>query len=271
MWTLDEVTLRRKGRALLAGVSLTVDDGELVVLAGQNGAGKSTLLRVLSGELTNFEGGATHDDTPLSTLSPRALAERRAVMPQSVHLPFSYTVSEVVALGRFARGDGVDALRDIVRAALDEVQARALAARVYSTLSGGEQQRVQLARVLAQLEGSGRPPALFLDEPTAHVDLARQHELFARVRARVDRGHACLAVIHDLAIAARYATRVVLLKEGRVVVDGPPAIALTPEHVGEAFDARMVAVPSPTQATPLIVYAGPRGEGERAGARSVPD
>lgn len=271
MWRLDDVTLRRKGRALLAGVSVTVDDGELVVVAGQNGAGKSTLLRVLSGELSDFEGRATHDDTPLSTLTPRALAESRAVMPQSVHLPFSYTVSEVVALGRFARGDDVDALSDIVRAALDEVRALPLAGRVYSTLSGGEQQRVQLARVWAQLEGGGRPPALFLDEPTAHVDLARQHELFARVRARVDRGHACLAVIHDLSIAARYATRVVLLKEGRVVVDGPPTVALTPEHVGEAFDARMVAVPSPTQATPLIVYAGPRAERGDAPRGPVPD
>jgi iron complex transport system ATP-binding protein len=260
-FALHDVTVRRQKRDIVREVSLTVDDGELVVLCGPNGAGKSTLMAVLSGELRPDGGAAFVDGAPLVALSPRALAARRAVMPQSTELPFPYTVSEVVALGRFAFDDDDEKTGRLVHAALDEVGALSLASRHYQSLSGGEQQRVQLARVFAQTLDRPRPSALFLDEPTASVDLARQHELFLRVRARVEAGHACVAIVHDLDLAARYATRVVLMRQGEVVVDAAPKDALTPEHVGRAFDARMLAVAVPSRETPLLVYAGAAEKG----------
>lgn len=213
----------------LQGVSLTVQPGELHVLLGPNGAGKSTLLRVLAGDLAPARGEVRLDDRALAQWPPQALARRRAVMMQRDSLPFAFDVEAVVALGRLpwgddgGRGGGV-----FVADALARAGATALRARRYTSLSGGERARVQFARVLAQIAADDATPRyLLLDEPTASLDYLFQHRCLSEMRALVGRGHAALAILQDPQLARRYADRVSLLANGRLVASGRPEEVLT--------------------------------------------
>ncbi len=228
-------------RAVLRDVDLTVEPGGLVALVGPNGAGKSTLLRAFAGLVRPTAGAVTLDGVDIATLSRATLAARIAVVPQSFDTLFPFTVREIVALGRSAR------LGLFARPTADDMGAvaRAITAQDLDTfvdrrldaLSGGERQRVVLAMALAQEAG-----VLLLDEPTAHLDPAHQIGTVRRVAelART-RGVVALAVLHDLNLAA-LADRVVVLDAGRVVVDGPPAVALAADVVARVFGAGLTAV-----------------------------
>lgn len=221
---------------VLADVSLEVRPGRLVVVAGPNGAGKTTLLRVLSGTLRPNAGEVRLGGAFLSDLSRREIAQRLAVVPQESHVPFPFRVREMVALGRapFLGPLGREAASDVAltRRALAELELEDLAERAYPTLSGGEKQRVLLARALAQ-----DVDTWLLDEPTAHMDLGHGLHCFEWVRAwieaRPDRG--CLLVSHDLALAARFADELVLLERGRVASSGTPLDVLTPARIAAVY------------------------------------
>jgi iron complex transport system ATP-binding protein len=222
------VTVRAGRAVLLDGVDLDVHAGEVVALFGANGAGKSTLLAALAGDRPPAAGTIRLDGAPIGELSPRALAARRGVLRQHASLAAGFTALEVVQLGQ-PRADAARA-----RACLAEVELADFADRRYPSLSGGEQQRVQLARVLAQL-ADRRRAALFLDEPAAALDL-RQQRLVARIaRASAARGHAVVLVAHDPDFVARAADRVVVLRAGRVLADAAPEGALTADVLSRAF------------------------------------
>lgn len=250
--------VRRGGREILDLPALEIGEGEgLFGILGPNGAGKSTLLRALSGELRPDGGRAFLGGRPVLDWRPGELARRRAVLPQSSALGFPLRAEEVVALGRLphagrsARGEDARALA----AAMEEAGVAHLAGRSFATLSGGEQQRVQLARVLAQLGEEG-PAALFLDEPTSALDLPHQHAVLRAAAARgARRGWAVVAVLHDLNLALRHCARVLLLAGGRRVAEGPPAEALCPEAVRAAYGVAVRLVEDPGGA-PLLVVAG---------------
>lgn len=196
------------GRArLLDGVSLDVAAGEIVALFGANGAGKSTLLSVIAGDRRLTTGTARLADRDVARLSPRDLAMQRAVLRQHATLAAPYTALEVVQL---ATPD-----RALAKRCLADVELAALADRLYPSLSGGEQQRVQLARILAQ-----QTPLILLDEPTAALDL-RQQRVVADVVRRANR--TVVIVAHDPAFLARAADRVVVMRTGRIVAAGPPS------------------------------------------------
>jgi len=252
------ITVTAGGATLLREASLAVAPGEIVAVLGENGAGKSTLLKVLAGDLAPRAGGISMNDRPLAAWRPRERARVRAVLPQNAALAFGFTALETVLIGRYPHSQGAPQAHDydVARAALARLDAGRLEARIVTTLSGGELARVQLARVLAQLWPGEIAGAryLLLDEPTASLDPAHQH-LALRVAASLAREHriGVIAVLHDINLAAQYADRVVLLKHGRVLADGPPRAVLTPEALGACFGIEATVLAHPRSDRPLVV------------------
>lgn len=233
----DALGVSVKGRWLLRGVTVHARAGEVLAVLGPNGAGKSTLLAALSGARRPDEGEVRFGGVSLRSLSLRELARRRAVLSQAVGVPFPFTCREVVLLGRtpFAGESSAERDEEIARAALESVGAEHLGARTFPTLSGGEQQRVQLARALAQLWEVDGARALLLDEPTASLDPAHQHLILSLVRRVATRGACVVVVLHDLALAARYADQVLLLSQGNVRAAGAPRGVLTPATLRDVY------------------------------------
>jgi iron complex transport system ATP-binding protein len=232
---LDGVTVEARGRAILRDVSFRVEPSERVALIGPNGAGKSTLLRVVAGVLRPNAGRVELEGEAVSGLDRGTVARRLAVVPQQTSLPFSMKVEEVVALGRLPHEDALrgarPADRAAVAAAMDRVGLGALFGRDARELSLGERQLVLLGLAVAQ-----EAPTLLLDEPTVHLDLRHQVEAMELMRDLNERdGTTLVAVLHDLALAAHFFPRLVLLNHGRLVADGAPAEVLTDANIREVF------------------------------------
>jgi cobalamin transport system ATP-binding protein len=216
---------------VLDGVSLDVPEGAIVALLGPNGSGKTTLLRVLSGLLPPSTGEVRLEGRDVRTLARRELARKLAVVPQETHLAFDFTVIDLVLMGRYPHLGAfeLEGAQDvaIARDALAATGTAALEDRRFSTLSGGEKQRVVIAAALAQATG-----ILLLDEPTASLDLGFQLEVTALLRQlNRDRGITMVVSTHDLNLAAALAHDVVLLRRGRVLAHGPVADVLTVDSI----------------------------------------
>ena len=248
------VTVKIGAKALLDDVSLSLQQGEVVALVGPNGAGKSTLLRVLSGDLVPAAGAVQLKGRELESYGPRALASHRAVLSQSVSIVFPFTVAEVVRMGAGdGRGRRID---DMVDAALDQVDLSAFHDRVVTTLSGGEQQRAHLARVLVQLacgEAEHGPGLLLLDEPTASLDLRHQLDVIAAAKGCAARGVSVIAILHDLNLAALLAGRIVVLDCGRIDCDGAPTETITDAMLARVFGVTGVVGRTPPDDTPFVL------------------
>jgi iron complex transport system ATP-binding protein len=252
------------GRAVLDGVSLVVRPGEVLAVLGPNGAGKSALLRALSGLSRPQAGAVTLDGRPLQRWTPRDLARRRAVLPQESQLAFPFRVHEVVMLGRSPHagacrpGDHLRAIDAAMRAA----DVTDLADRSYPTLSGGERQRVQLARALAQIwraDGDAGAPYLLLDEPTNNLDLRHQDEVLSTARRLAGAGAGVLAILHDINLAAAFADRICLLKQGRVVAEGTAATVIDEAALAATFDVSVTVLRHPALPVPHIAWAARAG------------
>jgi iron complex transport system ATP-binding protein len=224
---------------ILHDVSLTVRAGQLCAVLGPNGAGKSTLVKLLSGALRPRVGRVTVAGEDLAGLDRQAIARRVAVVPQSVEVAFGFTVAEVVAMGRaphqgaWMRASERD--RAAVARALEACELTALAPRPVAALSGGEQKRVAIARALAQ-----EAPILLLDEAGAHLDVRHVITVHELVRRELTgRDLACVAVLHDLNAAARYADRVALLKAGRIVAEGTVEEVMTYRRLTDVFETEL--------------------------------
>ncbi|UQB42183.1 heme ABC transporter ATP-binding protein [Thiomicrospira microaerophila] len=260
MISVEDFNLTLNGKAILQQVSVEIEAGEVFVILGPNGAGKSSLLKVLAGELEAYKPAVQFHQRPLSSYAPRELAQLRAVMPQSVHLDFPFLAEEVVSMAIPYAGKAEVKRRVDEALALFDVSH--FAQRNYLTLSGGEQQRVQLARVLAQIltaakqaeQTGGLPPLLLLDECTSSLDLAHQQQVFKVLRRLArDVKMAVVAVLHDLNLASQYADRALLLSEGKIVQQGPvhqvltqstiEAVYQTPVEIIERPDRYLVIVP----------------------------
>lgn len=242
------VSVRAGGRWLLDAVSLSLRPGELTALVGPNGAGKSTLLDVLSGHRRPESGEVLLDGRPLAAWPLHLLALQRAVLTQDSDLAFPFAVEDVVDLGQAPHRDrrGREARRRVGERAMALAQVGHLAQRLYPTLSGGERQRVMLARVLAQLlEPEGLPAGrwLLLDEPTSSLDLAHQKLVLETVAALAEDGCGAIVVLHDLNLAVRFADRVALLAEGRLIASGTPEAVLTTERVGDVYGVEVARRP----------------------------
>lgn len=223
---LSDLSVERDGRAIIKGVSLTVSPGECIGLIGPNGAGKTTLLRAALGLLPH------RGRTSLAALTPAERAKRVAFLPQGRQIAWPLPVADLVALGRAPHGDARPDHPAVIRA-LAEMELAALAKRPATALSGGEQSRALIARALAQ-----ETPLLLADEPIAGLDPAAQIRSMALFRALADQGRAVVVSIHDLGLAARHCTRLVLLEDGRIRADGPPMDVLTPGLLDQVFAIR---------------------------------
>jgi ABC-type cobalamin/Fe3+-siderophores transport system ATPase subunit len=244
-------------RRVLQGVSLNVQSGEVVALIGPNGSGKSTLIRAVSGVLPVQSGRIRTNGDDLLTLSPMQRARYVSVVPQAVALPSAFTVWEMVLLGRTPYlnflGQVSERDRDLARQALQRVDALALAERRVGELSGGEQQRLLLARALCQ-----STPILLLDEPTAHLDLQYQVSLLELVRGLAHEDDlAVLLALHDLNLAARYADQVALLVEGQIKAMGVAEQVLRPELISQAYGWPVQVVKHPFLDSPLVLPDAP--------------
>ena len=250
-------------RAVLRGLDLVVEQGELVALLGPNGSGKTTLLRAIAGTIARDAGRVAIFGRDLDTWSRVAIARRVAVLPQSLVLPDGFRVAELVEMGRAphaSRWFGPSAEdAEAVERALGDADALDLAERHADELSGGERQRVLVAMALAQ-----QPELLLLDEPTLHLDIAHQASLLATVaRLRERRGLTVIAVLHDLNLAAAHAPRVAVLGAGRVVADGNPASILRPDLVRDIFGVAVDEARTADGRRFLVPHAG-------AGERNEP-
>jgi heme transport system ATP-binding protein len=249
------VSLSISGVKLLDSISLPVEPGQVTAVLGPNGAGKTSLLRVLTGELQPDAGEVLLDGQPLPNWAGMQRARSLAVLPQHSLLNFPFYAEEVVMLGRTPHDTGRKQDEDIVQQALEAVDCKHLASRVYTHLSGGEKQRVQLARVLAQVWEplAGAQRYLVLDEPTSSLDLAHQRLTLEVVRNLSDRNVGVLLVLHDLNLAARCADQMVLLQCGRIAVSGEPAAVLTKENISDVFQVEASIGEHPTDGTPLVI------------------
>jgi iron complex transport system ATP-binding protein len=247
MYAAHQVSVEASGKRIIDRIDLALAPGAVTVLVGPNGAGKSTLLKAMAGGRRPVTGRVTLHGRDVADMAPAELAGLRAVLSQSVTVGFAFRVDEIVRLGLppglpRARADALAA------AALEQVGLSRFAARDCTTLSGGEQQRVHLARALVQIAAApddGRARYLLLDEPTNGLDLAHQLVVVAVAKAHAARGGGVLSVLHDLNLAALSADRIVAIDGGRIVADGPPEAVVTDRLLSETYRVGLrVNVPS---------------------------
>lgn len=224
-----------QGRAIVNKVSLQLKPGELTAIVGPNGAGKSSLLKLLAGDYKVHAGEIKYNGKVIQNYRSRDLAKVRAVMPQHSQLTFPFKVKEVVELGLLSLG--VSGGEELIEEVMIETQTWEFKDRLYGALSGGEKQRVQLARVLVQVWAeSDQSKFLLLDEPTSSLDIAHQHQVLHIASKLKTKNIAVLAVLHDLNMAAAYADQVILLKEGKVYQQGTVAEVMASKHLEYVFE-----------------------------------
>ncbi|MGV9184080.1 heme ABC transporter ATP-binding protein [Arcanobacterium canis] len=241
------VTFSYGEHSVLNGVNLDVNDGEVVGLLGPNGSGKSTLVGVLAGDL-EAEGTVLIHERPIRHYSRRKLAQTRSVMEQSGSFPFDYLCSDIVAMGRICWATEPEHDERIIKRSMNQAQVGQFADRVITHLSGGQRSRVTFARVLAQ-----DSHVVFLDEPTAALDIAHQERTLHMCNELAQKGHAVVAVMHDIQVAASHCDRIALMSNGKIVAYGTPHEVLTPSLLSEVYgwpievfniNGRIVVIPA---------------------------
>jgi iron complex transport system ATP-binding protein len=260
MIRFDDVVLRYPGAAAPAvnGVSLEALRGRVTAVVGPNGSGKSTLVRALLGRIAMQAGRITLDGTSLATLERRAIAQEMAVVPQREEPVFPLDVREYIALGRHPHGGpfaGRDARdRDAIARAVERASVGEFLGRTTDALSGGEWQRVRIARALAQ-----GGTALVLDEPTTFLDIAHEMAVFELLDSLAREGQAVLLVSHQLNLVARFADHIVLMHRGAVAAAGTPADVMRGEILERVYEWPLVISRDPAVGAPVLVPLRNRG------------
>jgi ABC-type hemin transport system ATPase subunit len=265
MLEVNKLSVELGGRPILRNLALQAGPGALCVLMGANGEGKTTLLRTLAGEYPHYTGDISIAGRNLRQISIRDQAAQRAVLSQQLSLQLPFSVEEVVTMGRFVHAGGSTASdKELVQYAMKQLQVFDLKERNYLTLSGGQKQRVQMARVLAQLlevpDIHGKDYAgkkmLLLDEPVTGMDILHQQLALQLATQLVKQGVLVVAVLHDFQLAAAYADRVWMLKNGAVYAEGTPRQVFTPDHIAACFGIAVQVLEHPDCDYPLVVTTG---------------
>ena len=254
MMKVENIQFAVKNKSLLENISFEAKPGEFWAIVGANGAGKSTLMKLLAKELSPTTGKISLRGKDLKRYNLRELAQKRAVLAQQNVITLSFTVHEIVLMGRYPFYDSKPSQRDlsIVDHCLRKVGIIHLKDRLYPTLSGGEQQRVQLARTLAQI-WEVKEGLILLDEPTSGMDLLHQYETFQLAREMTQKGYGVIAVVHDLNFALQYADRILMLKNGKMFAIGTPAEVLTGDHIRDAFGVSVRIIQPDDTPFPVII------------------
>jgi iron complex transport system ATP-binding protein len=243
-------------KELLKDLSFQAKPGELLAILGANGAGKSTLLKLLSKEISPTSGSIEFYGKNLQLYKLPELAKQRAVLSQQNTISISFLVSELVMMGRYPHFDQHPTPTDIeiVRTVMVETGIEDLSQRDYNTLSGGEQQRVQLARVLAQIYDC-KNACLFLDEPTNGLDLLYQQQIMELARRLANRGYCVICILHDINFASRFADRILMLKNGEKVAVGLPNEVINKENIYKTFRININLMACEGYNCPLVIPA----------------
>ena len=253
----QNIGFRAGHRYLVAGVNARFEPGQLHLIIGANGAGKSTLVKVLSRLLTPADGRVFYDGQDVAHATERDLAKRRAVLSQAIEVAFPLSVRDVVMMGRYPHFGTRPSAHDveIIDEVMEFFEVTEMAGRSYPTLSGGEKQRVNFARVLAQVwrPAAGHHRVLFLDEPLTFLDIRHQIDFMKKVRQTVAGGDMIvIGVVHDLNLAARFADRLLLLNQGRVLAEGTSVEVLTAANIRAAFGIEPIVTTAPRGGPHLI-------------------
>ena len=249
--SIRNVSYRANTSSLLDDVSLEIDSGARTAVIGPNGAGKSTLVRMAAGDVAPTDGAVLYDGTPLSEISVSTRARSRAVLSQQQPTDVHFTVDQVVSMGRypyrFDRANDANTDRTAIESAIALMDLTNLRHRQVRSLSGGEQQRVGMARVLVQ-----QAPIVLLDEPTTALDIHHQESVMALLESLSAQGHSVLVVLHDLNLVSHF-DDVVLLNHGTIAGSGPPSSVLTTELLTEVYDHHIDVVDHPTREGILMI------------------
>jgi iron complex transport system ATP-binding protein len=252
--SLSDVRVTKGGTTIVSGATFDAPAGRITGIVGPNGAGKSTLIEAIAG-INRFEGSMAFDGVALGTLARRTRARLTAYVAQSASTEERLSVRDVVSLGRIPHASvwspGLSTGDEAIMAgALDRLGLTELADRLFTSLSGGEQQRVHIARALAQ-----QSPLLVLDEPTSHLDIRAQMEMLDVLSSLSEEGgNTVLIALHDLNLALRYCHWLVVMKAGQVVAEGRPEEILTPELLAEVYGVRALLIAR--EGAPVLVYDG---------------
>lgn len=241
-------------KSLLKAIDLKISQGKLLVILGANGAGKSTLLKIISRSLSPSQGQVWLNAKPLEAYTLAALAKTRAVLSQHHTLSVSFKVKELIAMGRYPHFQHQPSLQDnlIVETVMHEQGLAKFASRDYNSLSGGEQQRCHLARVIAQIYD--QPQALLLlDEPVNGLDIRYQQLTAEAAKNLTHRGYTVVMILHDINLAAQIADDILLLQQGEVVACGSPAEVLTEENLERTYNLKLKLIPFEGMQSPLVM------------------
>lgn len=254
MLKVEGVTYKVKERTVVRDVTFTIRPGEVVTLVGANGAGKSTLLRMISGEYKPAKGNILLYGKPLHQYDAGQLATMKATLSQHNAVNMDFLCREIVMMGRYPyhRNSPTEKDKQIVTETMEVCGVTPLAERSYMHLSGGEQQRVQLARILAQLWDRGKG-LIILDEPVAGLDMLYQQQTMAIVKALAQKGYMVIAALHEINLAAQYADRILMMKNGRRWTDGTPCEVLTPLNIYAVYEVETEVAINPHTLTPYVV------------------
>ncbi|SEW02630.1 iron complex transport system ATP-binding protein [Chitinophaga sp. YR573] len=268
MLRVKDISLMLGKAGILNKVSLEAGAGELCVIMGANGAGKSSLLKVIAGEYEHYRGSVNIAGNELRNMPIAEQARKRAVLSQQFNLNQPFPVIDVVSMGRFVYGSHLSVLdKEIITCALKTMQVYNLKDRTYPTLSGGQKQRVQMARVLAQLleepdiyavNYAGKK-MLLLDEPVTGMDILHQQLALQLATTLAAQGVLVIAVLHDFQLAAAYAQRLFLLKDGSLYATGSVEEVFTPQHIKHCFGVDVAVLQHPHCNYPLVVSAAAAG------------
>lgn len=257
MLQVENINYRIAPKLALRDISFEVMPGEVLVILGANGAGKSTLLKIITGSIKMDSGALFLNKMPLRFWQPKELSTFAAVLQQQHQLQLPFSVYEVVMMGRYPHFKTKETKSDeeIVASVLHSTGIYQLKNRNYLTLSGGEQQRVQLARVLTQVSGDLQPDArfLFMDEPSNNLDIRQQHSTLKIAKNFAQKGNCVVAVLHDLNLALQYADKIILLKDGAVKGYGKPIDIITDEAISEVYDVPLSVFHHPRSHHPMVI------------------
>jgi len=253
---VDKVAFNIKEKYLVKDIDLEFGEGQFTVIMGQNGAGKSTLLKILANSLKSSKGTVEYNGTNIHDFHALELAKLRAVLSQHYDITFPITVDDIIIMGRYPHFKNVPSHEDnqICENVMEMLNIQDLKGREYGTLSGGEAQKVQMARVLAQIWEKEKSKILFLDEPVSNLDMKYQHQILG-IAQKISRENCIvIAVLHDINLSINYADRIVFMKDGLIKYVLNDLKELTEEIIFDIFNVKAKIINNPFTDKPLVVY-----------------
>ena len=258
MLKLQEIQYNISGKQILSNVNIDFAPGQLHMILGPNGSGKTSLMKIASGQIENFQGHVSYDNLSIKEITTATLATYRSYLSQQNNIPFPIKVNELIQMGRYPHYEYQATKKDyeIIHAIIEKLEIKHLQNRDFNTLSGGEQQRVQFARVLAQVweQTPGKNRYLFLDEPLNNLDIQYQKYLLQTIQQFISYDMVLIMVVHDINWAVAYADKVYLIKEGNLIAQGNPIEIITPSLISEVFNINSQLINVPGENKMVVVY-----------------